>query len=662
MTSETQLNALLSSPDFSVAAYLNHAIKLSEEKHNYDDDDQENVDTLTNDDEEEQRIMAELALHLQVQTQGCHDEIGRIGAELRAILPRCSADLGRLQVGLDGMRDDAGSLLESHLQSSLENIKVIKEKEDDEGQHDGNETQEGMGMNDLDGGKEDTNIEKENVDPTMAEVTMTPLETLETLSTLHALQQNLSTTKEILTAASTYHSTLQTISSLMAGGNPNTTDPNNFAPSSSTNTSTIHQAVSSLATLEAGARALSGLPGKSQRNVEITTIRNQILTLLKPVLLHALNKVETRLGPLQTCVAMYSSLNNMERLMEEYVKSRPGVVHKLWFGFRKSGNSGKIDTVKKETDELEFYSDDDNDDDRVKDGDEEELKCDEEEMNPATLEEDPSKAFGTWLPSWYESVLLLLGEERRRAHAVFGPDLAPEIMVKVLNECFRPIQSSFSTRLNAICHKGDGFTASDSSMNKRSASFDLIASTYEATLQFLSMAYEQLGGFDDAASMYDDDDDNDEANATGDDNQADDSAAGTVSKSQNPSPRRTKTPVQLHMMARSILISIASPFTPYQTNFATLEMQHSDMAARMVSSDIRHAVSGRVTNLASLQDSVAKLTGLAPFMFPLAQGTFFYTLFHVWNIIVDISVQSYGCFHHVIYACTYVMNGNEEDI
>ena len=66
--------------------------------------------------------MAELALQLQVQTQSCHDEIGRIGAELRAILPRCAADLGRLNVGITNMKDDAESLLKAHLKSSLSHV------------------------------------------------------------------------------------------------------------------------------------------------------------------------------------------------------------------------------------------------------------------------------------------------------------------------------------------------------------------------------------------------------------------------------------------------------------------------------------------------------------------------------------------------------------
>ena len=112
--SEQQLNSLLSSPEFTTSSYLNHALSTLAETN----------DASSKDDEQEQRIMAELALQLQVQTQSCHDEIGRIGAELRAILPRCGADLGRLNVGIENMKDDAENLLEAHLKSSLSHVPV----------------------------------------------------------------------------------------------------------------------------------------------------------------------------------------------------------------------------------------------------------------------------------------------------------------------------------------------------------------------------------------------------------------------------------------------------------------------------------------------------------------------------------------------------------
>ena len=94
---------------------------------------------------------------------------------------------------------------------------------------------------------------------------------------------------------------------------------------------------------------------------------------------------------------------------------------------------------------------------------------------------------------------------------------------------------------------------------------------------------------------------------------------------KNNSPSRTKTAVELYQMVRSTFIAIGSPFAPYQTHFADLEANHSGMTSRVVSRDIHDAVTlGKVGSLTpllqSMHDSVEKLTSLAPFIFPLAQG------------------------------------------
>ncbi len=401
--------------------------------------------------------MAELALQLQVQTQACHDEIGRIGAELRAILPRCAGDLGRLNVGLVGMADDTGSLLEEHYKSSLGYI--------DDGDGDGDRDGDGDGVadnasensnEDVDADGSTQNEEKqedeekeneENMPPSddvnnnasnstnpatnanantsssssSSSTTMTPLETLETLSTLHALQQNLSSTKSILHSVSTYDKTMSTLPSLLKSS------------------SNLNHAVAALCTLEEGARALSCMPGGDKRREEIVQTRNKILTLLKPELLHALNKVDSRLGPLQTCVGMYNSLGRIECLMEEYVRNRPSSVHRLWFEFGKMSTgrrgssgagvgAGAGSVGRRKSNELEFYGDGDGEGDFMDDDDDINNVGDDSEK-PSI--ESNRASFGEWLPTWYESVLLLLSEEQRRALVVFGPQLAPEIMAKV---------------------------------------------------------------------------------------------------------------------------------------------------------------------------------------------------------------------------------------
>jgi hypothetical protein len=273
-----------------------------------------------------QRRMAELALQLQLQTQSCHEDIGRIGAELQAILPRCSADVGRVGVGLEGMKIDAQALLESTAVASEQELSS----------------------------------------------------SLETLSTLHALQSNMSRTKEVLSAAATWDSTLSSIPPLLAQQN-------------------LTEAVNALALLESGERALRGMPNPEERQDSISKIRQQVSVLLQPQLKHALQNMSTRLAPLQQCVALYSKLDKMDALREEYVKNRPGAIHKAWFAFSPSYNATTTGSEGVYTSSSDIRA----------------------------------ETFVTWLPSWYDSVLSLLTEERRQSLSVFGPEIAPAMVTKV---------------------------------------------------------------------------------------------------------------------------------------------------------------------------------------------------------------------------------------
>jgi hypothetical protein len=321
---------LTSNSQFSVAAYLNLA--LSQVASAADaKSPAPGVDSSL------QARMAELALQLQLQTQSCHEDIGRIGAELQAILPRCAADVGRVGVGLEGMRVDAQTLLE---QTAM--------------------------------GEDEQELSS----------------SLETLSTLHALQSNLSKTKEVLTAAATWDSTMSSIPPLLAQQN-------------------LTEAVGALAQLENGERALRGMPHREDRQLAIAKVRQQVQVLLQPQLRHALQNMNTRLAPLQQCVTLYEKLDKMDSLRDEYVKMRPGSLHKAWFSFSPSYNA---DTGERNTEASE--------------------KSD----------------FATWLPNWYDMVLQFLTEERRQSSTVFGAEAAPEIVVNVrsVNEikCFHQTRES----------------------------------------------------------------------------------------------------------------------------------------------------------------------------------------------------------------------------
>ena len=373
---EQQLTDLLESDEFSVGSYLNLALG--------------DVGKEGSSEEEDERRMAELALQLQFQTQSCHDEIGRIGAELRAVLPRCAGDIERLGVGVQGMKEDVSGLF-------------MEQKTSSQSSKDENK-----------------------------------LETLETLSTLHALRSNLSTTKSILAAASSWDSTMAHIPTLLSGNHDSTTKQE----------ASLHEAVKALSQLQLGANALRGMPGLQEREDAINSIKSDILKLLKPQLLHALQRMDTRLGPLQQCVSMYNSLGHVQDvLMEEYVKQRPTQILKLWFQFSASATTSSSNRHQQqqfeeqpEEDNLEFYSADQPSQKPTSSTTNVESKHTESHINVI----DTATAFVQWLPTWYESVLALLIEERRRAQTVFGPDLAPEIIVKV---CWLQVDLIFFIKL-----------------------------------------------------------------------------------------------------------------------------------------------------------------------------------------------------------------------
>jgi len=478
---EAEMNSLLSSSSFSVASYLNLALSSS---------NQPDADDL-------QRRMTELALQLQIQTQSCHEDIGRIGAELQAILPRCAADVGRVGVGLEGMRMDAQTLLETSAMAGT-----------------------GEGESSLSS-------------------------SLETLSTLHALQANLTKTKEVLTAAATWDSTISSVAPLLAEQN-------------------LTEAVNALAQLEAGERALRGMPRKEERQESIKKIREQVQALLQPQLQHALQNMHTRLAPLQQCVALYSKLDKMDFLREDYVKQRPSAVHKAWFSYAPPKSSYGNNSVNSDL-------------------------TDDSSSDQAVVSLLAEEAFLAWLPSWYETVLNLLTEERRQASTVFGQAEAPEIVVKVLREAFRPILPSFQSRLEMVFSSA----TSGATSNVTKSSFETLCSIYESTLRFLSLTYDLV--------------------------------AGTfLDLVESGASKKGDTGLDLYKSMQDVFLQLASPFALYAQRFPDLESKHSSVVAGIVSKDIQQtvgAVSSTSMNLQTLQEVTGRLKDLASFIFPIVDGS-----------------------------------------
>jgi len=629
---EERLSSLLASSNFSIADYLNLALSITSDN-----------DSNSDDDYMEQR-MASLALQLQMTTQSCHDEIGRIGAELQAIVPRCAADVTRVRSGLDGMELDVRSLLEG----MAGNMDVRKSKH-----HQGisaaniHGPDAGAGGG---GGNSGSPASKNNDNATTTTVDTTAMisssdnyddeddgndpNPLSTLHSLLNLKNHLTTTRSILAAASSWDETINSIPKLLSNTTTNGGQPN------------LIEAVAALSQLEQGARALKGMPeGQSERSAAISKLRTRLEILLKPQLLHALKKMDTRLGPLQQCVSMYGTLGKMDVMREEYVKMRPGEVIALWFSFGgghggggKVGSSSNIDEKVMEDEDHDIDEEEDHDDDDEEEEAEDFDFSDETATTTTThtttktSTQINSKQFIEFLPTFYEAVLELLSKERTQSKQVFGPELAPSIVGRVLLECFKPIISSFKSRLGNVCPVppgmgGGGGGGSGSNNNGGNDGFggtEGIAAAYESTIQFLSLAYDQMEPWEGQSSSRSSPNNNDDDDDTTGDNNNDD-AMETI---------------------RTAFRLIASPFVPYQRGSAEAERDPLGKAASMVAKDVRSVV--------GLQDAADRLGDLAPFMFPLADCK--YT--RCFLICVCMCGNLFKCFdsHHsvCIFAIYYL--------
>ena len=99
---------------------------------------------------------------------------------------------------------------------------------------------------------------------------------------------------------------------------------------------------------------------------------------------------------------MYSKLNKMEVMQEEYIKFQLEKIHKKWFTFQSV--SGTTD------------------------------------LQPPIL-------FDISLREWLDDVLQLLNKEHTQSGDIFGKEYITSVTAKVLEECFRPILPSFQSRL-----------------------------------------------------------------------------------------------------------------------------------------------------------------------------------------------------------------------
>lgn len=156
---------------------------------------------------------------------------------------------------------------------------------------------------------------------------------------------------------------------------------------------------------------------------------------------------------------------------------------------------------------------------------------------------------------------------------------------QVLRECFRPILPSFQSRLESV------FSSNPTMTSK--GSFESVCAVYESTLRFLSLAYELVAG-------------------------------AFLDLAESGMAKKGDTGVGLYQDMVAVILQVASPFANYQQRFDQLESKHLQVATSMIAKDMRQvvgSVSSSSAALETLQDATERLKDLAPFIFPLTEGS-----------------------------------------
>jgi hypothetical protein len=154
-----------------------------------------------------------------------------------------------------------------------------------------------------------------------------------------------------------------------------------------------------------------------------------------------------------------------------------------------------------------------------------------------------------------------------------------------LRECFRPILPSFQSRLETV------FSSNPTLSSK--GSFESVCAAYESTLHFLSLAYEVVAG-------------------------------AFLDLAESGRAKKGDTGVGLYNDMAAVISQVAAPFANYQQRFDQLEGRHLHVATSPVANDMRQtvgSVSSQAAVLDTLQNATERLKDLAPFIFPLMEGS-----------------------------------------
>ncbi|TMW58334.1 hypothetical protein Poli38472_011922 [Pythium oligandrum] len=139
---------------------------------------------------------------------------------------------------------------------------------------------------------------------------------------------------------------------------------------------------------------LKDMPGADDRQRTMERMCVQIETALKPRVDAYLQEIHLQVAHLQSCIAVFSSIQRRDHIVQAYCKGRPAHIHRYWYAFNTSEGG----------------------------------------------------TFSTWLEGFYNEVLRMLQREAEHAHDLFPSD-ADAVLTSLLVNTLVVLKDSFIDRL-----------------------------------------------------------------------------------------------------------------------------------------------------------------------------------------------------------------------
>ncbi|KAL4106255.1 hypothetical protein PRIC1_004307 [Phytophthora ramorum] len=152
---------------------------------------------------------------------------------------------------------------------------------------------------------------------------------------------------------------------------------------------------------------LKDLPGAWDRKQTMERLCAQIEAAVQPRLATKLREDDLGdVAPLRWCLDVLDSVDRAHLLREEFCRSRPAHVHRVWYAF---------------SDEMQAEMDD--------------------------TDHGRENAFANWLDTFYGDVLRMLQRESRNAQELFGSNMLVTVLLALLHNTLEPLTKSFRDRL-----------------------------------------------------------------------------------------------------------------------------------------------------------------------------------------------------------------------